>query len=269
MQSTQLSTGVNITHHMLLVHESTLIGTEGYVSPALIGLSVYHRYDGSLINGGGRWNDLPLPLTTFKIKTGQKYRFRVTNTGSERGFVLSVDSHSFLVVALEGTDMTPLSVDSFMIFPGESLDFEMEANKSGGQYWMRAVTLRHGKGRDPQPDAVINGVKAIVRYEDVIGDAEPTSRPRNCTSAQPCRVFNCPFGGYPDSEHNICVKVSDAHIDVASDDFRSTYGLTEQPAVEHFLNWNGVVGSSVNARRFVFPKMPFFFDYLVSWKHSY
>ena len=178
---------------------------------------------------------------------------------------MSVDGHQLRVIALEGEDTAPLSVDSFIIYPGESLDFEMDASKRGGQYWMRAVTLRVGKGRDPRPDGIVNGVKAIVRYQDVTGDAEPTSRPRDCTSAQPCRVFNCPFGGYPASENKICLKVSDAHIGVASDDFRTKYGLTEQPAVEHFLNWNGVVGSSVNARRFVFPKMPFFLDYHVSF----
>ena len=200
----------------------------------------------------------------FNVSSGQAYRFRVANTGCERGYLMSVDGHKLRVVALEGIEMAPLSVDSFIIFPGESLDFEMDASKSGGQYWMRAVTLRVGKGRNPQPDGVINGVKAIVRYGDVTGDAEPTSGPRDCTSAQPCRVFNCPFGGYPDSEHKICLKVSDAHIDVASDDFRTTYGLTEQPAVEHFLNWNGIVGSSMNARRFVFPSMPFYLDYKVS-----
>ena len=177
--------------------------------------------------------------------------------------MVSIDRHKMRVVALEGVDIEPLSVDSFMIFVGESVDFEMDANKAGGQYWMRAVTLRHGKGRNPVPDGIINGVKAILRYGDVVGDAEPTSTPRDCTSSQPCRVFNCPFGGYPDSENKICIKVSDAHIDVASDDFRANYGLTAQPAAEHFLNWNGIVGSSMNARRFVFPKMPFYLDYQV------
>ncbi|KAK2158374.1 hypothetical protein NP493_1804g00021 [Ridgeia piscesae] len=219
------------------------------------------RYDGSLINGRGRWNDQQVALTMYNVSSGQKYRFRVANTGCERGYLMSVDGHQLRVIALEGEDTAPLSVDSFIIYPGESLDFEMDASKRGGQYWMRAVTLRVGKGRDPRPDGIVNGVKAIVRYQDVTGDAEPTSRPRDCTSAQPCRVFNCPFGGYPASENKICLKVSDAHIGVASDDFRTKYGLTEQPAVEHFLNWNGVVGSSVNARRFVFPKMPFFLDY--------
>jgi len=205
-----------------------------------------------------------VPLTVFNVTSGQAYRFRVANTGCERGYLMGVDGHTLRVVALEGIEMAPLSVDSFIVFPGESLDFEMDASKSVGQYWMRAVTLRVGKGRDPQPDGIINGVKAIVRYGDVSGDVEPTSTPRDCTSAQPCRVFNCPFGGYPASEHKVCLKVSDAHIDVASDDFRITYGLTEQPAVEHFLNWNGIVGSSMNARRFVFPSMPFYLDYKVS-----
>ena len=224
-----------------------------------------HRYDASLINGRGRWKGLPFPLTVFNVNPGLTYRFRTTNTGGERGFLVSIDDHTMQLVALDGIEITPFPVDSLIIFPGDSFDFEMATNMSGGQYWMRAVTLRHGKGRDPQPDGIINGVKAIVRYEDVTGDAEPTSRPRDCTSAQPCRVFNCPFGGYPDSENKICLKVSDAHIDVASDDFRTKYGLTEQPAVEHFINWNGIVGSSVNARRFVFPKIPFFFDNQASW----
>ena len=224
------------------------------------------RYDSSLINGRGRWKDQLVPLTTFGVNPGETYRFRMSNGGCERGFVVSVDDHSMRVVALEGVDMAPLPVDSFMIFPGESLDFEMDANKTEGHYWIRAVTLRHGKGHDPKPDGIVNGVKAILRYGDVDTNAEPTSTPRDCTSSRPCRVFNCPFGGYPDSEHKICLKVSDAHVDVANEDFRARYGLTEPPAVVHFLNWNGVVGSSVNARRFVYPKIPIYLDYQVRHK---
>ena len=57
--------------------------------------------------------------------------------------------------------------------------------------------------------------------------------------------------------------VSDAHIDVASEDFRTTYGLDEEPAQEHFLNWHFGVGPSVNARSFVKPKVPLYLDYQV------
>ena len=221
------------------------------------------RFVSGLINGRGRWNDLPAPLTTFAVSSGETYRFRVACSSSERGFIVSVDGHELRVVALDGIEVAPLAVDSVAVFPGETLDFEMDANMPGGLYWIRAVTPRSGRGPSVEPDGGIHGVKAIVRYGDVVGDNEPTSMSRDCTSGHPCRVFNCPFAGYPDAEHKICLIVSDTHIDVASEDFRATYGLDDQPAQEHFLNWHFGVGPSVNAHGFVKPKVPLYEDYQV------
>ena len=174
-------------------------------------------------------------------------------SSGERAFIVSVDGHELRVVALDGIEVAPLAVDAVILFPGETLDFEVDASKPGGLYWMRAATLRSGKGPFAEPDGIINGVKAIVRYEDFVGDTEPTSTPRVCTSGYPCRVFNCPFAGYPDSDHTMCLRVSDAHIEDDGDEFRAKYGLDDQPAQEHFLNWHFGVGPSVNARRFVMP----------------
>ena len=199
----------------------------------------------------------------FAVSSGQTYRFRVACSSGERAFIVSVDRHELRVVALDGIEVAPLAVDSVILFPGETLDFEMDADQSGSLYWMRAVTLRTGKGPFAEPDGIINGVKAIIHYEAIVGDNEPTSTPRVCTSGHPCRVFNCPFSGYPGSEHTNCLMVSDAHIDDDGEEFRATYGLDEQPAQEHFLNWHVGVGPSVNARHFVHPKVPLYLDYQV------
>ena len=220
-----------------------------------------YRFVSALINGRGRWNDLPAPLTTFAVSSGETYRFRVVCSAPERGFIVSVDGHDLRVVALDGIEVAHLAVDSVTVFPGETLDFEMDASKSGGLHWMRAVS--------GEQDGVIHGVKAIIRYEDVVGDNEPTTTPRECTSGYPCRVFNCPFTSYPDSDNKICIRVSDAHIDVANEDFRATYGLDDEPAQVHFLNWHFGVGPSVNAHSFVKPKIPLYQDYEVCSHYLY
>ena len=92
---------------------------------------------------------------------------------------------------------------------------------------------------------------------------DPTSSPRQCTADRFCLVFNCPFGNYPSTRNRTCVSLTDLKplIDETSAftaaSLRSTYGLDKPPGnvVEYFLNFAFVIGSSINAVKFVPPRV--------------
>jgi FtsP/CotA-like multicopper oxidase with cupredoxin domain len=79
--------------------------------------------DQILINGRGlqvNTIDPPqVPLSEFKVKHGLKYRFRVIHAGSFTcPMEVSVDDHSLLMIATDGTPIVPVKVKSFVVFTG-------------------------------------------------------------------------------------------------------------------------------------------------------
>ena len=163
------------------------------------------EYYGALVNGRGRWNDLPYPLTLFEVTEGQQTRFRVASTGVEYSFEISVDGHKMDIVAVDGSDIHSIRVDSFMIHTGETIDFKLVTNQTPGRYWMRAVTIRQGVGPNPQADGIVKGVKAIISYAGTNVTGDPSSSERICSSDAPCRVFGCPYGNQPVSHNKTCI----------------------------------------------------------------
>ncbi|KAI0234468.1 Oxidoreductase OpS5 [Lamellibrachia satsuma] len=98
-------------------------------------------YGASLINGRGRRTGNLLPLETFSVEQGQRYRFRVAHTGVELQYEVTVDAHVLTVVATDGYDVMPLQVDVIVLNAGESVDFEISANQTPGKYWVRATGM--------------------------------------------------------------------------------------------------------------------------------
>ena len=59
------------------------------------------------------------------------------------GFRISIDGHVLNVIATDGIDVVTRSVQSVTIFPGERLDFWIEAKDPDklGKYWIRAENM--------------------------------------------------------------------------------------------------------------------------------
>ena len=107
-----------------------------------MGSSRLSLYMTGLINGRRRFNNSePLPLTVFNVTKGDRYLFRVVNSGGEYALQLSVDQHRLTVVACNGKDMRPILVDQIVLAPAERVDFELLADQKVGRYWMRSRTL--------------------------------------------------------------------------------------------------------------------------------
>jgi len=163
------------------------------------------------------------------------------------------------LIALDGYDIQPLSVDSFIVFPGESVDFLLVPDQDtvqSGRYWLRARTLGAKVGRDGelQPWNVTHEVKAVLAYDSETG-IDSTSSERPCTAEKPCRIFNCPFASYPEEFNRTCVALTDARSAYTADWLDSEFGLNDVEYKEYFLNFALPFGlPTINAVQFVSPR---------------
>ena len=88
----------------------------------------------------GKWSEAP--YTVYNVAYNQKYRFRVIGAGLNAAFRISVDEHMLELVATDGYDITPIPVESFIIYPGERYDFIVQMNQTAKtNYWIRATAF--------------------------------------------------------------------------------------------------------------------------------
>lgn len=110
-----------------------------------------------LINGKGGSN-----IDVFKVKKGQRYRFRLAYSGGPTigcPVTLSIEQHLLKVIALDGNPISPYEVSSVTLSKGERLDFILKANRPHDRYTLKAVS----KCRDN----IIEG-RALVKYDGVV-----------------------------------------------------------------------------------------------------
>jgi len=216
-------------------------------------------YVSSLLGGRGRWPEhLPYPLSEYGLTSDVETRFRLVNAATEYAYEVLADGHSMTVIALDGYDIQPLSVGAFIINPGESIDFLLVPDQDtaqSGRYWLRAWTLGAKRGHDVAVLSwnVTHEVKAILAYDNETG-TDPTSSERRCTAEKPCRIFNCPFAFYPDERNRTCLALTDARSAYTPDWLDLEFGLSNVQYKEYFLNFGFVIGSSINAVKFMPPR---------------
>ncbi|XP_078702336.1 uncharacterized protein LOC144928144 [Branchiostoma floridae x Branchiostoma belcheri] len=211
------------------------------------------HFTSALINGRGRYHGNNAPLTKYTISSGESLRFRLIHAGAEFTFRVSIDAHSMTVVANDGHDVMPVPVQSIIIYPGESYDFEVLGNQPDDVYWIRAETLWSGKGPDFLEKNRTQEVRAILAYEGASSDEEPTTTKPTCSEEDPCRVLNCPFPAFPVGSHTECIHMSEVNS-------TTEYSPPDDSdLVEYFFTFGYIVGSSINARKFVEPNVPLVF----------
>ena len=78
-----------------------------------------------LINGMGReQNGLTTPYATFHVKSGYRYRFRITSPGFTLCPIeVSVENHTLTLIASDTNSIEPQEVNSFVVQMGERLEF--------------------------------------------------------------------------------------------------------------------------------------------------
>ncbi|RUS74771.1 hypothetical protein EGW08_017469, partial [Elysia chlorotica] len=104
----------------------------------------HHHDDGDnkpalmLINGMGAHQEFKdgnstfyTPRASFTVQGGKKYRFRVISAAILNCPIqISVDGHTMMVIASDGSPFEPFVADSFNIFAGERYDFVLVADKT-------------------------------------------------------------------------------------------------------------------------------------------
>ena len=147
-----------------------------------------------LVNGRGRLppyqltpssnkTQFHIPYSSFTVRKGFRYRFRIcSNANWICPVEVSVDKHELVVVGTDGDSVQPVTVNSFVINPGERFDFVIKANQAVETYWMtfrglllcetggafgRAI-LKYETARDVEPPEVseTNSTKVVITFVD-------------------------------------------------------------------------------------------------------
>lgn len=200
-----------------------------------------------LFNGRGRYyydfksdSHNSAPLTVYRVKHGSIYRFRVIAVGDLYPFRISVDDHLITVVSSDGYPIQPVTVESFIINPGERYDFTLLANQTIGNYWIRGRTLETNR---------VTLAEAILRYETASED-DPTTKRKECRIDDKCKVLNCQSKYYPMTENIQCIFLDDVESGNVSDPAPS---VVNGRFKEYFLNF--VSEGMVNGKTFKFPSV--------------
>ncbi|XP_033744890.1 laccase-1-like [Pecten maximus] len=215
--------------------------------------SMFHMQSG-LINGRGRYydersgNHNGAPLYIFNVTPGKRYRFRMIGTGVLYPWRLSIDNHMLTVIASDGMDIEPVTVQSIIINPGERYDFLLDANQITSNYWIRAKTLEINLNHTAE---------AILHYKGA-RDVEPTTSPHTCTPTNKCVTLNCPFTYFPPWYNSTCINADKFRPKQNMAMANSTNSIPlEEPASEEFLNFAfpgiSFTPGSVNGRKFKTP----------------
>ncbi|XP_033107321.1 laccase-2-like [Anneissia japonica] len=80
------------------------------------------------------------PLSTFEVEEGMTYRFRVISAiFALCNLQVSIESHPLTIIAVDGSEVRPKEVDSFVIAPGERYDFLLKATAKPSSYCIYAI----------------------------------------------------------------------------------------------------------------------------------
>ncbi|ESO89911.1 hypothetical protein LOTGIDRAFT_124263 [Lottia gigantea] len=197
-----------------------------------------------LVNGKGRYfsetGDNGAPLENFSVDKRNDYVFRIIAAGVQVPFRFSIDNHDITVIASDGYDLDPYTAESLIIHPGERYDVQISASADISNYWIRIVSV--------EADVERFGL-AILKYKGATG-VEPTTSKRLCTAQNKCRVVNCPFLHYPQSQNIECVTFDQLKNKVED---KAPNGPLEEDQ-EFFLNFAfpglAWIPGSVNGRTF-------------------
>lgn len=121
-----------------------------------------------LINGHGKFRNATsgvetnTPWAFFRVSRNKRYRFRMINSfGTVCPAAFSIEKHKMTVIATDGEDVQPVTVDRIISTSGERYDFVLNANQNGGSYWIQLRGLGEcGQNRISQV--------AVLVYDNVV-----------------------------------------------------------------------------------------------------
>ncbi|XP_027212523.2 uncharacterized protein [Penaeus vannamei] len=108
-------------------------------------------------------------LEVLQVTPGLRHRLRIVSASSYIcPMAVSVDNHKLTVIAVDGADVVPRTVDVLEIISGERVDVVLEANQPVGNYWIQVHGLVECSTKQCMQ-------VAVLRYEGA-PDTEPTEQ---------------------------------------------------------------------------------------------
>uniref|UniRef100_A0A7G3ARV2 Putative multicopper oxidase n=1 Tax=Lutzomyia longipalpis TaxID=7200 RepID=A0A7G3ARV2_LUTLO len=133
-----------------------------------------------------------IPLQVYHVAKDKKFRFRLINAEFLNcPMEMSIDNHTMLVIASDGSEIEPIEIDSLVSYAGERFDFVVHANQKPGNYWIRVKGLMDCDQRFTSAHQV-----AILRYAGA-----PEEEPKDCPTydyVRPGRQLNALNRGMED-----------------------------------------------------------------------
>ncbi|KAH7694022.1 Protein F21D5.3 a [Aphelenchoides avenae] len=148
-----------------------------------------------------------IPLTTYRIYSGDYILFRFVNGGVSQGIMVWLEDHDMYVVAGDGAEVKPVKVDAVAIFPGERYDILVKGLENPAKKYYRFIfeTMEYFNWdwTIGQPQFAL----ANLEYQNVQGEEtdEVDFGHRKCTPDSKCVVLNCPFERFPDNFNFECM----------------------------------------------------------------
>lgn len=127
--------------------------TPGYPFPQDKKFNVDINYPSYLINGQS--NQSPWSL---KVRKGDRIRLRCINSSTATFFQVALDGHQLEMIAADGQDIVPLTVDNFVIGTAERYDL-LVTIKESGSFTLHAAAL----GTDQQAVGVVHTADAAPK----------------------------------------------------------------------------------------------------------
>ena len=232
----------------------------------------------ALINGKGRFftgqynrDNTPsfthngAPLETFEVEYPKTYRFRVISAATLYPFRVYIQGHheltirasdGFEIVRGIGEKSMEITVESFIIHPGERYDFTITANKNPSSYLLVAESIEDLSKKNP-PE--YHTAEAVIRYKGIDStypDIDTTGQ-SHCMVQTPCLIFNCPYLYYPKNQNRECI----AYDEAKSNEYESNYKAIQNVDETLFFNFAfpgepGNTPGSVNGHQFALPTSP-------------
>ncbi|XP_056014174.1 uncharacterized protein LOC125673438 [Ostrea edulis] len=201
-----------------------------------------------LINGRGEFDNNVAPLASFVVDKGENHKFRLIGVGSADTFLFSVPGLRLIVKETDGYEFEKRTVDRIIIYPAERYDFELDLSyASEGIYDITVYNLQHNN-LTTQDKLVGRGHINVTNKNSL-----PVTTLNRTTEV----ILNCPFQEYPPYPNFTCLPVSELKSNISDNGLQFGLSLIQKTdkTYTHFLNFGFPKHSSINGRKFIWPKV--------------
>jgi hypothetical protein len=175
-------------------YDGSNVGGSVPMSSFLMGDKGWHN------NEDQRTRPSKLPLATYLISKGEDILMRFVNGGVAQEILIWLEGHQFTIVAADGVEVKPVTVDALVIYSGERYDVIIHGLKNPDRkvyrFILETMESIHWNWGPYEPFKSLGNLE----YDNVNGSAgdEVDWEHSNCTLESKCLIFNCPFGRFAD-----------------------------------------------------------------------